>query len=128
MTERRRNPQDVVNWTGGLVAVGLVSILAFVTWALVYKTVPEANQNALTLLIGILSANVGMVVGFYFGSTSTAKKTADTIDTLAKTAQTAGSALVTPDALVIPSGASATATATQEGTVIVTDTATPTKP
>ena len=61
----------------------------------------QQSQNALTLLIGILSANVGAVVGFYFGSSSQAKKQADTIDTLAKTAQTAGAAL-TPAEPAIP--------------------------
>ncbi len=126
MIERRaRTPQDVLNITGAIVAIGLVSILAFVTWALVFITVPEANQNALTLLIGILSANVGAVVGFYYGSSVSAKKQADTIDTQAKTigAQATAAAVAAPgnDTLVIPPGTSATATATDAGTVVTTD-------
>lgn len=113
--------KESLNIAGGFVAAGLIVILGFTTWALVYQNVPEANQNALTLLIGILSANVGVVVGFFFGSSVTSKKQTETIDTLAKTAQTAGAALPGADAMVIPPGQSATATATDAGTVIKPD-------
>lgn len=114
-------PRESLNLAGGFVAAGLICILGFTTWALVYVNVPEPNQNALTLLIGILSANVGVVVGFFFGSSVTSKKQTETIDTLAKTAQVAGAALPGADAMVIPPGASATATATDAGTVIKPD-------
>jgi hypothetical protein len=111
--------REALNIAGGFVAAGLISILGFVTWALVYVAVPEANNNALTLLIGILSANVGMVVGFFFGSNVSSKRQTETIDTLAKTAQTAGVALSgDPAAIVLKEGQSATATATPAGTVI----------
>lgn len=100
--------QNALNWAGGFVAAGLVTILGFMTWALVYVTVPEANQNALTLLIGILSANVGVIVGFYFGTSVTAKKQAETIDTLAKTAQTAGAALSPAPTVELAPGEAAT--------------------
>lgn len=76
--------KESLNIAGGFVAAGLIAILGFTTWALVYQDVPEANQNALTLLIGILSANVGVVVGFFFGSSVTSKKQTETIDTLAR--------------------------------------------
>ena len=126
MIERRKpNPQDVLNWTGAIVAIGLVSILGFVTWALVFITVPEANQNALTLLIGILSANVGAVVGFYYGSSVQAKKQSETIDTQARTmaAQATAAAVAAPgnDTLAIPPGGSATVADTPAGTVVTTD-------
>lgn len=126
--ERRRNPQDVVNWTGAAIAILLALILAFVTYALVRWTIPTENENALMLLLGHLNGMVSVIVAFYFGSSSQAKKQADTIDTLAKTAQTAGTVIATaatPDALVIPPGASATATATPDGTVITPDKETP---
>jgi len=88
-----RDPREVLNWAGGFIGVALVLLLGFALYALIYVPVPADNQNALTLLIGILSANVGMVVGFYYGSSATTKKQAETIDTLAKTAQTAGAVL-----------------------------------
>jgi hypothetical protein len=120
-----KSPQDILNLTGGGVAVGLVLVLGFVTWALVFQTVPETNQNGLLILIGILSTNITQVVSFFFGSSSQAKKQADTIDTLAQTARTAGASLAAPDALLIPPGTSATATATPSGTVITPDKETP---
>ena len=86
------------------------------TWALVYVAVPEANNNALTLLIGILSANVGMVVGFFFGSNVSSKKQTETIDTMAKAA--ASTAPAGDAAIVLKEGQSARATATEAGTVI----------
>lgn len=106
--------REALNLAGAFVAAGLIAILGFVTWALVFQKVPEANQNALTLLIGILSANVGVVVGFFFGSSVTNKKQSETIDTLAKNATPAA----TPGTIVLPLGESATATSTDAGTVI----------
>lgn len=117
---------EVNNVAGGAVGVGLVLILGFVTWALVFREIPQRNDNALTLLIGILSANVGMVVGFFYGSSASARKQTETIDTLAKTAQSAGAALNTPEsALLIPTGSQATATATPDGTIIEKDASQP---
>jgi hypothetical protein len=59
-----------------MIAGGLISILAFVTWALIYRAIPPENKESLTLLLGVLSANVGIVVGYFFGS-STANRTKD---------------------------------------------------
>ena len=108
--------REALNLAGAFVAAGLICILAFVTWELVYVAVPEANNNALTLLIGILSANVGMVVGFFFGSNVSSKKQTETIDTMAKAA--ASTAPAGDAAIVLKEGQSARATATEAGTVI----------
>lgn len=98
MTDRR----DTLNIAGSLVALGLIANLSFVTWALVFIAIPEQNQNALTFLLGNLSTFVGMVVGFFFGSSFTNKKQAETIDKQAATIQEAQSALApaTPDPTV----------------------------
>lgn len=122
MIERRKavpTSQDVINWTGGAIAVLLMFILAFVTYALVRWTIPTENENPLMFLLGQLTGMVTMVVAFYFGGSSTAKKQTDTIDTLAKTAQAVAPA--TPDKMVIAPGESATTTSTEAGTVIQTD-------
>jgi hypothetical protein len=110
--------RESMNIAGAFVAIGLVCILGFITWALVFQAIPDGNENSLTLLIGVLSANVGLVVGFFFGSSVTNKKQTDAIEAMAKTAQTAGSALSDPGAIVLKEGQSATATATPAGTVI----------
>lgn len=92
-----------LNVAGAFVAIGLVSITAFLTWALVYIRIPESNREALTVLIGILSANVGILVGFFFGSSATNRKQADTIEKQASTIQTAQAALAPlSDATVVP--------------------------
>lgn len=114
-----KTARESLNVAGGFVASGLILILGFVTWALVFAEVPEANQNALTLLIGILSANVGVVVGFFFGSSVTNKKQAETIDKQASTLQAAQAALapISPhDATItLPAGESATVRAESSG-------------
>ncbi len=113
------NGRRVLNWSGGVIGIALIFLLGFALWALIFRSVPEANQNALTLLIGILSANVGMVVGFYFGSSATTKNLSETVNLQAKTAQTAGIALGTePGSILLEPGEQATATATFAGTVI----------
>lgn len=89
MDRRRKTPQDLLNMSGSLIAGGLIVVMAFVTYALVYEEVPEKNQNALLILIGILSTNITQVIQFFFGSSSQAKTQQDTIDTLAKTTQVA---------------------------------------
>lgn len=105
---------SAINIAGAAVAVGLVSILAFMTWALVFVTIPSQNKDALGLLIGVLSSNVALVVGFFFGSSASARQQQATIDTLANAAQ----ASTSPATMTIPSGESATVTATQGGTEI----------
>jgi hypothetical protein len=117
--------RTILNTTGTLISLGLIAVLAGVTWALIFREVPEANQNALLILIGILSTNITQVVNFFFGSTSDAKRQAETIDTLAKTTATAQMtpAPAGPAAMVIPPGESATATSTPSGTVITPESA-----
>lgn len=107
--------RDIINWTGGLVAIGLIGIVGFLAWALVMRTVPTENQDAMLLLIGNLMGLLGIVVGFYFGSSSAAKKQADTID---KLATTAAAAAPSGEGMLIKPGESATATSTSAGTVI----------
>lgn len=85
-----------LNVVGGIVACGIVGILAFMSYALVYVALPSANENALIQLIGILSANVCLIVGFFFGSSVGAKKQAETTDKMADAILTAQSSPVAP--------------------------------
>lgn len=93
MIDRRRDPREVLNYAGSAIALLLVGLLGFALWALVYVEVPAANNNTLTVLIGILSANIGLVVGFFFGSSQASGKKDDIIAAQAKTAQAAQAAL-----------------------------------
>lgn len=92
--------QDLLNLAGSGIAIGLVSILGFMAWALVYVAIPADNREPLLMLLGILSTQVGIVVGFYFGTSSQARKQADTADKamdIAKQATHAALPNTTPD-------------------------------
>lgn len=105
--------QTSLNIAGSAIGIGLVVILGFMSWALVYRQVPAENETGLSILLGILSAQVSMVVGFYFGSSASTKKQAETIDKMADTAKTAAqtaqaaSPTAVPD-LVLDPGQTAT--------------------
>ena len=47
-----------------LVAVGVY----WVTYLLIMKAAPEANKDALLILLGVLAAAFSNVVGYFFGS------------------------------------------------------------
>lgn len=110
-----------INVAGALVAIGVVSILGFVTWALVFKAIPPQNKDALALLIGVLSSNVAMVVGFFYGSSASNRSQQETIDTLAKTASAASAALapVVPGEVTLNPGDEVTVAAKVLGEVPV---------
>lgn len=104
-------PQESLNLAGSFVASALVSILAFIAWALVFVEVPQRNDNSLTLLIGILSSNIGLVVGFFFGSSLNNKKQTEAIADMAKQAA-AGTPAST---LTVAAGESVKVTASDDG-------------
>lgn len=78
-----------LNLAGGSVAAGLIGLLCFVTYALIYHDVPDKNHDILLVLVGILTTSIGVIVNFFFGSSSSNKAKDDSIATLAQTAQTA---------------------------------------
>lgn len=82
-------PRDMMNKQGGRIALAMSLMLGFCLWALVFREVPEANQNALLVVIGILSGAVGTVVNFYFSSTSSSKQQQGIIADQASTIKTA---------------------------------------
>lgn len=85
-----------LNIAGSMVGGGLIGILAFLTWALVFREIPEGNVTVLNVLLGILSANVGLVVGFFYGSNVANKRQMEITETIAKTAERA-SAVLNPE-------------------------------
>lgn len=106
--------KDYHSRIAGAIAAGLVGILGFLTWALIYRQIPSENDTVLNALVGILSTQVSMVVGYYFGNSVGSARQSVTIETLAKTAQSAQSALAPIPDVVIPSGAALNVKAADE--------------
>lgn len=112
-------------WAG----MGLMLLLAVTTMAPYACAWQGAQCHVPDNLVRLLDQNQNTVqnlaiylFGFLFGTSVGKRKQEDTIDTLAKTAQTAGAALsgvaTDAEAIVLAPGEQATATATESGTVI----------
>lgn len=73
-------------WLDAVVVLGALVIIAFISWALVFRTVPE---NQLAILASIASGILGSIVGAYAGYRwATSKQASETIANLAaKTAE-----------------------------------------
>lgn len=70
--------QQIFQYTlAGLVAVGLY----WITYLLIIKAAPEANLDALLILLGVLAAAFSNVIGYFFGSS---KGSADKNELIAK--------------------------------------------
>jgi len=92
--------QPTLNIAAAIIAIGMVAILGFVVWAMVYLAIPQANAQLFSTALGIVGTQVGLIVGFYFGSSANNKKLADTNATQAQTIAQAQNAL-TPDAKTV---------------------------
>jgi len=80
----REIPKEVLNLAGGLIAFCLIGLLSFISWAFVFIAMPDANREPMLMLLGIISTNVGQVVGFFFGTSYGSQKKTDAIDKLTK--------------------------------------------
>lgn len=76
--------KEVMNLAGGAIAFCLVGLLGFLAWAFVFRTMPPDNREPMLMLMGILSANVGQVVGFFFGTSYGSQKKSEAITELTK--------------------------------------------
>lgn len=96
--------QESLNIAGAIIGIMLVGILAFLAWALVYVRVPPENETAMNVLLGILSTQVGIVIGFYFGSSLGSKKQADALDKMAETAHRVSQATIPAPTVAVSPG------------------------
>ena len=113
--------QRVLSIAGSIVAVGLLGLLWFITWALVFHEIPEANATSFSTVLGLVGIQVGIVIGFFFGQTmgnkakdETIKAATVTASTMADTAASAQAALtpkVPTDVIPLAPGESVTAKA-----------------
>lgn len=72
------------NVASGIFAALLGGILAFMAYALIFQSIPINNRDALLMLLGIVSANIGQVTSYFFGSSASSRQKDETISRIAK--------------------------------------------
>lgn len=77
----------ITSFTGGAIAVGLIFVLAYCTFALINVEVPAANRDALMVLIGAVSMNVATIINYHFGTGADSKRTTEAVSDMAATAR-----------------------------------------
>lgn len=72
------------NIASGIFAALLGGILAFMAYALIFQSIPLNNRDALLMLLGIVSANIGQVTSFFFGSSASSRQKDEVISKMTK--------------------------------------------
>lgn len=101
-------------------ALALILLLGCTMGVLMFWEVPPPNRDMLNMAVGALVAQLAAVYGYSFGSSAGRDRQADTLHNVAQVAAQVTSAQ-SADALVVAPGQTATATATEAGTVIQKD-------
>lgn len=65
------------NITRFIFGFSVLAMLAGLIVALIYKPIPEGNDNSLVQLVGTMSTLAGLVIGYYFGSSEGSTKKTD---------------------------------------------------
>ena len=96
-----------------ILAVGLLVVTTGATLAVFMVPIPDKNETIVGQALGTLWSLLGVVVTFFYGTSTGNRKDSDTIATLAETAKVAQTALTPPvDAtLTIHPGETATVSA-----------------
>lgn len=66
MTRRARSPVEQIEWMRNLLAFLLVGAFVSTIPMFVFKSIPEANEQVVTYMVGQLSGMALMALGFYF--------------------------------------------------------------
>lgn len=72
------------NIGAGLFAMLMGAVLCFMAYALLDRAIPESNRDAILMMLGIVSANVGQITSYFFGSSQSSREKDATINTMAK--------------------------------------------
>ena len=106
-----KDPQTI-NYLGVTIGVGILGILAFIAFSLVYVQIPETNASNFGIFLGLVSTQFGVLVGYLFGSSAASKKQADNTSKALDLA-TAATPVTKPD-ITLPPGGAATVAASPE--------------
>lgn len=72
------------NIGAGIFAGFLCLDMAFMSYALVYENIPSNNREALLLLLGNLLGVIGLIAGYYYGSSQSSRSKDETIKSMTK--------------------------------------------
>lgn len=75
----------IMNLSGLAVAIVVSGALMFITYVMMSREIPEKNHDLVVFVSGFITAAVGTIINFYFGSSSAARKTGDAASALAQT-------------------------------------------
>ncbi len=131
---RRQLEKKRFEFLPGLIAMSLITILAFAIACLFLVPMPmtEAAGTLAIALVTAVATNVGVIVGFFFGSSKTSREKDDTASTQAQTISHLANSNITSATTPATTPAAVAAvientTATKENTVAL-DTETALKP
>lgn len=77
--------QTTINFSGVILAIIVIALYWFLAYALVYIKIPEQNSTNLAMVIGVVGNLVGIIIGWYFGSSASNKRQGEIIATQAST-------------------------------------------
>lgn len=80
------DPQREINVAGAAIAFGIITLLAFLGWALVFKEIPSANQTLFSTFMGFVGGLAMAVGSYFFGSSANNKRQTEAIANLADAA------------------------------------------
>lgn len=82
-----------IRTVAGIIAIGLLMMVAAVSFAVFYIAIPKGSETIVGQLVGTLLSLLGVVVAFYYGSSESSKMKDQLTKTQADTIQAAQAAL-----------------------------------
>lgn len=77
--------QTSLNVSGSIIGVGVLAMMAGIGYGLLFVQIPQQNAQLFSTFLGLVGIQFGIVIGFYFGSSFSAKKLVDTANSQAQT-------------------------------------------
>lgn len=79
--------RTLINLIAGILAVGLMTLTAIIVVTILFIPIPAANETLVGQSLGTVLSLLGIVVSFFYGTSTGNRRDRDTINTLAETAK-----------------------------------------